>query len=151
MNSVQEPVTEYDWDTCKHPELSLPLVGERELTRYRSTFVRERANLANRVQKVLESANIKLASVASDVLGLSGRAMLNALMEGKATPSEMAELAKGRMREKHEDLNKALAGRVKPHHRFVLAELLHQIDNLDETPVRFDERSRNTVALLSKP
>jgi len=89
---------------------------------------------------VLESANIKLASVASDVLGVSGRAMLNALMEGKAAPSEMAELAKGRMREKYEDLNKALAGRVKPHHRFVLAELLHQIDNLDETLARFDEQ-----------
>jgi len=121
----------------------IPPLGQRELrelTRYRSTFVRERANLANRVQKVLESANIKLASVASDVLGVSGRAMLNALIEGKATPSEMAELAKGRMREKHENLNKALEGRVKPHHRFVLAELLRQIDYLDETIDRFDEQ-----------
>ena len=121
----------------------IPPLGQRELrelTRYRSTFVRERANLANRVQKVLESANIKLASVASDVLGVSGRAMLNALIEGKATPSEMAELAKGRMRGKHEELNQALEGRVKPHHRFVLAELLRQIDSLDETIARFDEQ-----------
>jgi len=121
----------------------IPPLGQRELrelTRYRSTFVRERANLSNRVQKVLESANIKLASVASDVLGVSGRAMLNALIAGKATPSEMAELAKGRMREKHEELNKALEGRVKPHHRFVLAELLRQIDHLDETIARFDEQ-----------
>src|SRR6266540_521696 len=85
----------------------IPPLGQRELrelTRYRSTFVRERANLANRVQKVLESANIKLASVASDVLGVSGRAMLNALIEGQASPGEMAELARGRMREKQEEL-----------------------------------------------
>jgi transposase len=119
----------------------IPPVGQRELrelTRYRSTFVRERANLVNRVQKVLESANIKLASVASDVLGVSGRAMLNALIEGKATPSEMADLAQKRLRQKTEELNKALEGRVKPHHRFVLAELLLQIDSLDETIARFD-------------
>ncbi len=121
----------------------IPPVGQRELrelTRYRSTFVRERANLANRVQKVLESANIKLASVASDVLGVSGRAMLNALIEGKATPSEMADLAQKRLRQKTEELNQALQGRVKPHHRFVLAELLRQIDSLDETIARFDEQ-----------
>jgi transposase len=112
----------------------------RELNLYLSTFVRERATLANRVQKVLESANIKLGSVASDVLGVSGRAMLNALIAGQATPSEMAELAKGRLREKREELNKALEGRVKAHHRFVLAELLCQIDNLDEAIARFDQQ-----------
>ena len=124
----------------------IPPLGQRELrelTRYRSTFVRERATLVNRVQKALESANIKLASVASDVLGVSGRAMLNALIEGKATPSEMADLAKGRMREKREELNKALEGRVKPHHRFVLTELLCQIDSLDEAIARFDEQIKD--------
>jgi len=124
----------------------VPPLGQRELrelTRYRSTFVRERATLVNRIQKALESANIKLASVASDVLGVSGRAMLNAIIEGKATPSEMAELAKGRLREKREELNKALEGRVKPHHRFVLTELLCQIDNLDEAIARFDEQIKD--------
>jgi transposase len=124
----------------------VPPLGQRELrelTRYRSTFVRERATLVNRVQKALESANIKLASVASDVMGVSGRAMLNALIEGKATPSEMADLAKGRMREKREELNKALEGRIKPHHRFVLTELLCQIDNLDEAIARFDEQIKD--------
>ena len=114
--------------------------NSRELTRYRSTFVRERATLVNRVQKVLESANIKLASVATDVTGVSGRAMLQALVEGQATPEDMADLAKGRMREKRDQLAKALEGRVKPHHRFVLTELLCQIDSLDETIVRFDEQ-----------
>jgi transposase len=111
----------------------------RELTRYRSSFVRERATLVNRVQKVLESANIKLASVATDVMGVSGRAMLEALVAGKASPEQMAELAKGRMREKREQLAKALEGRVKAHHRFVLTELLCQIDSLEETIARFDQ------------
>jgi len=121
----------------------IPPVGQRELrelTRYRSTFIRERATLVNRVQKVLESANIKLASVASDVMGVSGRAMLEAIIAGQASPIEMADLAKGRLREKREALVKALEGRVKPHHRFVLTELLCQIDSLDETLERFNEQ-----------
>lgn len=120
----------------------IPPVGQRELrelTRFRATFVRERATLVNRVQKVLESANIKLASVASDVMGVSGRAMLQALIEGQASPEQMAELAKGRLREKRDELVKALEGRVKPHHRFVLTELLCQIDSLEETVARFDQ------------
>src|SRR5512145_685 len=81
----------------------IPPVGQRELrelTRYRSSFVREQVNLVNRVHKVLESANIKLASVATDVMGVSGRAMLTALIVGQASPEQMAELAKGRMRDK---------------------------------------------------
>jgi len=121
----------------------VPPLGQRELrelTRYRSTFVKERASLVNRLQKVLESANIKLASVATDVTGVSGRAILQALLEGKSSPEEMAELAKGRMREKCELLAKALQGQVKAHHRFVLTELLCQIDGLDETIARFDEQ-----------
>jgi len=103
----------------------VPALGQRELrelTRYRSTFVKERATLVNRVHKVLESANIKLTSVATDVTGVSGRAILQALLEGKSTPEEMARLAKGRMREKREQLAKALEGRIKAHHRFVLTE-----------------------------
>jgi transposase len=121
----------------------VPPLGQRELrelTRYRSTFVKERATLVNRVHKVLESANIKLTSVATDVTGVSGRAILQALIEGKSTPEEMAGLAKGRMRQKREELAKALEGRVKAHHRFVLTELLCQVDSLDETIERFDEQ-----------
>jgi len=110
----------------------------RELTRYRTSFVRERSNLVNRVQKVLESANIKLASVAADIMGVSSRAMLEAIIAGNARPEEMAELAKGRMREKREALAKSMEGRVKAHHRFVLTELLCQIDSLEETIARFD-------------
>lgn len=120
----------------------IPPIGQRELrelTRFRATFVRERATLVNRVQKVLESANIKLASVASDVMGVSGRAMLEALIEGQASPEQMADLAKGQLRDKRQELVKALEGRVKPHHRFVLTELLCQIDSLEETIARFNQ------------
>ena len=127
----------------------IPPVGQRELrevTRYRTTFVRERATLANRVQKVLEDANIKLGNVASDVLGVSGRAMLAALIADHATPEQMADLAKGRLREKRAALIQALEGRVKAHHRFVLTELLCQIDNLDETIVRFDTQIQEMCA-----
>ena len=119
----------------------IPPLGQRELrelTRHRTNFVRERATLVNRVQKTLESANIKLASVASNVVGVSGRAMLAALLAGQTDTAQMAELAKGRLRDKRDQLSKALEGRVKPHHQFVLTELLGQIDSLDETIARFD-------------
>jgi transposase len=121
----------------------VPPLGQRELrelTRYRSTFVRTRATLVNRVHKVLESANIKLTSVASDVLGVSGRAMLEAIVAGQSNPAEMAELARGRMRDKRDLLTRALEGHVQAHHRFVLTELLAEIDNLDETIQRFNEQ-----------
>jgi transposase len=119
----------------------IPPLGQRELrelTRHRTNFVHERATLINRVQKTLESGNIKLASVATNVMGVSGRAMLAAIVEGNTNPVEMAELAKGRLREKREQLEKALEGHVKAHHRFVLTELLCQVDSLDESIARFD-------------
>ena len=148
-------INDAEWlaDLLRHGLLRasfIPPVGQREMremTRHRSNFVRERATLVNRVQKVLESANIKLASVASDVMGVSGRAMLAALIEGHASPAEMADLAKGRLREKREQLVKALEGRVKPHHRFILTELLCQIDNLEEAVSHFDEQ----IQLLCVP
>ena len=82
---------------------------------------------------MLEAANIKLASVASDVMGVSGRAMLAAIVEGNNKPEIMAELAKGTMRKKYDLLVQALEGRVRPHQRFILAQLLCQIDSIDET------------------
>lgn len=120
----------------------IPPPGQRELrdlVRYRTSFVRERATLVNRVQKVLEGANIKLASVVTDIMGASGRAMLEALVGGVASNEEMAELARGSLRGKREELAKALEGRVKDHHRFVLTELLCQIDSLEESIARFDQ------------
>lgn len=122
----------------------------RDLTRHRSTFIRERATLSNRVQKVLEGANIKLASVATDVLGVSGRAMLNALVEGQVDAVTMAALAKGRMKEKHADLEKALEGRVQATHRLILSELLTQIDSLDASIARFDAAIEEACAPFSE-
>ena len=127
----------------------IPPVAQRELrdlTRYRSTFIRERTTLVNRVQKLLEDANIKLAAVASDIMGVSGRTILAALLAGHADPQALADLAKGRLRSKRDQLAKALDGRVKPHHRFVLTELLCQIDSLDETTARFDTQSQELSA-----
>lgn len=111
----------------------------RDLVRHRANFIRERVNLGNRLQKVLEAANIKLGCVASDVMGVSGRAMLKAIVGGEANPEVIAELAIGRLRNKHEQLKQALTGRVRPHHRFILAELLCQIDGIDETIERFNQ------------
>ena len=103
----------------------------RDLTRYRTKLVQERAREVNRVQKLLEGANIKLASVATDVLGVSGRLMLAALIEGKADEKTMANMAKGRMRSKIPALEQALTGIVSEHHRFMLGEQLAHIDFLD--------------------
>jgi transposase len=86
----------------------------------------------------LESANIKLASVASDVLGKSGRAMLEALVAGSTDTQALAELSRGKLRSKREQLARALDGRMGAHHRFILSELLCQIDSLDDTIDRFD-------------
>ena len=110
----------------------------RELTRFRTTFVKERATLINRLQKALEGANIKLASVVTNIEGVSGRAMLEAIIDGQASPEAMADLAKGRLRAKRDALERALVGRVQAHHRFILQKLLCQIDSLDETIERFD-------------
>jgi transposase len=110
----------------------------RELTRHRTTFVRERASLINRLQKVLESANIKLAGVASDIMGLSARKMLAALVEGEEDVVRLAELAHGKLREKRAQLEQALSGHMRPHHRFLLSELLAQIDGIEDTIRHFD-------------
>lgn len=104
----------------------------RDLTRYRTNLVQERARVVQRVQKVLENANIKLASVATDVLGVSGRRMLEALVDGKADAATMAQLAKGRMRTKLPELQQALTGVVDDHHRFLIAQHLVHIDFLEE-------------------
>ncbi len=109
----------------------------RELTRHRASLVQERARIANRVQKVLEDANIKLGDVATNVLGVSARAMIEALLAGETDPNVLAELARGRLRDKRAQLAQALAGQLKPHHCFVLAEHLSHIDYLDEAITRF--------------
>jgi transposase len=104
----------------------------RDLTRYRTKLVQERSREVNRVQGVLERANIKLAAVATDIMGVSGRAILAALLAGRADPAAMAELAKGRMRTKMPLLEQALTGLMRDHHRRLLALPWAHIDFLDE-------------------
>jgi transposase len=104
----------------------------RELTRDRTTLVQERRREVNRVQGVLERAHITLAAVATDIMGVSGRAILAALIQGRADPAMMAELAQGRMRTKRPRLEHALTGVVREHHRQLLAMPWAPIDFLDE-------------------
>jgi transposase len=103
----------------------------RDLTRYRKSLIWERAREANRLQKLLEDANIKLSDVASDVLGASGRAMLAALCEGSNDPVALAELARGKLRAKLPALEAALQGRFSSHHALLLSHLPSHIDYLD--------------------
>jgi transposase len=102
----------------------------RDLVRYRKRFIEERAREANRVLQVLEMANIKLASVVTDVLGVSARALLQALIAATGTPEELAERAQRRMRRKRAALGEALTGRVAAHHRCRLENLLRHIETL---------------------
>lgn len=112
----------------------------RELTRYRTTVVRERVRIINRVEKLLESTNIKLSSVVTDVLGVSARAMLTELATGATDPQALAGLAKGRLRNKTRELEAALVGTISPNQRFILARQLSHIDFLDEQIEAFNEQ-----------
>lgn len=103
----------------------------RELTRYRTKLVQTRSSEINRVQKVLEDANIKLSSVATDVLGVSGHQMLEHLISGQDDPMLLAQLARGRLRSKIADLERALTGRVRETHRLLLKLHLEHIDDLN--------------------
>jgi transposase len=123
-----------------------PVRELRDLTRQRAQLVGEKVRVGNRIQKVLEDANVKLASVASEVLGQSGRAMLRALVGGEADPAKLAELALGRLREKIPALRLALAGRVTGHHRFLLGLLLDQVGYLEELIGRLEARITEALA-----
>ena len=104
----------------------------RELTRHRRNLIQERTRAANRIQQVLEGANIKLGSVASNVLGVSGRAMLASLAQGEEDPKALADLAQGKLRDKIGELEEALRGVMGPHQRFMLSRLLRHFSFLDE-------------------
>ena len=111
----------------------------RELTRYRSTLIQDRARALNRLQAVLEDANLKLAAVVSNIYGVSARAMLEALIAGQRDVEVLAELARGRLRAKRAQLQEALAGRMTAHHSFLLAEHLSFMEALDEAIARVSE------------
>lgn len=114
-----------------------PAIRElRDLTRYRVQQVRDRAQEVNRLCKVLEDAGLKLTTVMSDVMGASGRAMLTALVEGTTDPGVLADLARGKLRKKLPQLREALAGRFRPHHAFLIEQVLAKIDFLEEAVER---------------
>jgi transposase len=126
-----------------------PIRELRDLTRYRKALIQERTREAQRLQKVLEDAGIKLGTVASDVLGVSGRAMLDALVSGTHDPAVLAELAKGRLRAKLPALREALEGRFRAHHALLLGELLAHLDYLDEAVERLSNQVARVVAPFS--
>jgi transposase len=112
----------------------------RDLTRHRSQLVGEKTRAANRIQKILEDANIKLASVATDILGASGRDMLRALICGETDAEKMADLARRQLRSKIPELRPALEGKVTEHHRFMLRELLDHLEYLERRIEEFSHR-----------
>lgn len=119
----------------------------RDLTRQRAQLMGEHSRIVNRIQKVLEDANIKLGSVASDVVGASGRLMLQAIMEGETNPEKLAELAQMRLRGKIPQLQQALYGKVSEHHRWMLKLLWDQLIHSEAFLVRLDER----IEQLARP
>ena len=140
-------VKDAEWiaDLLKHGLLRGSLIPDRdqrelrELTRYRRSLIQERSREANRIQKLLEGANIKLGSVAANVLGASGRMMLGAIAEGEDDPKALADMAKGRLREKLGELEEALRGLVGDHQRFMLTGQLRHLEYLDAEIERLDE------------
>jgi transposase len=127
----------------------------RDLTRYRSTRLSERARLVNRLQKVLEDTNLKLTSVATNILGVSARAMLTALLEGESDLEVLAGLARGKLRKKREQREQALEGHVEEHHRFLLTSQLAHIDFIDEQvadcDAKIEQFIRQTSQRLAEP
>ena len=128
----------------------LPQRELRDLTRTRTSLQQDKSRVANRLQKILEDANIKLGSVASDVLGVSGREMIRALIDGKMSPEQMAELSRQRLRLKIPQLTLALTGKVNEHHRFMLRLLLDEIEHYEQQITRLDERIEAVMSPLEK-
>lgn len=115
-----------------------PIRVLRDLTRYRKSLVEQHTQQINRIHKVLETANIKLGAVASNVVGASGRRMLEAIEHGESDPEVLAELAKGRLREKLPALRLALTGRVQAHHRRLIGELMDHMEYLERAIQRVE-------------
>lgn len=123
----------------------------RELTRYRQTLVKEQATLANRIQRLLEGGNIKLSQVASDILGVSGRAMLKQLATGERDAGKLASLAKGALKRKEAELRRALNGGLTTAQRFVLAELIGRVEELDAALARVNQEIEREVGMSANP
>ena len=116
-----------------------PIQDLRDLTRYRVELRQSQSRVANRIQKLLEQANLKLGSVAANTLGVSGRHMLDAIIKGQDSPEQLAQLARGKLKNKIPQLVQALEGRVRSHHRFLLTEFLEEWDLFEQRIVRLEE------------
>ena len=123
-----------------------PIRQLRDLTRYRVDLVGERGREKNRVEKLLEDAQIKLSVVASDIFGVSGRAMMDALVAGERDPTVLAQLARSRMRVKLGDLQEAFVGRFNDHHAFLLARMLSHVDQVNADITAVEDRIGEVVA-----
>jgi transposase len=128
-----------------------PIRDLRDLTRYRKAVIHDRTRVANRLHKALEEAGIKLASVASDILGVSGRAMLAALVQGTTDPAVLADLARASLRRKLPALRQALPSRFRPHHAFVLGQLLAHLDYLEEAITTLSTEIERVMAPFAEP
>ncbi|MGI8411760.1 MAG: IS110 family transposase [Solirubrobacteraceae bacterium] len=123
-----------------------PIRELRDLTRYRKSLIYERSRAVNRLHKLLEDAGVKLSCVATDVMGVSGRAMMRALIDGHGDPDALAELAKGKLRKKLPELRKALEGRFRAHHAFLLERMLAHISELEDDIQAISGRVEEQIA-----
>jgi len=152
-------VKDAEWiaDLLRHGLLRASFIPDRpqrelrELARYRRTLIEQRSHEAQRLQKVLEGANIKLSDVASDVLGASGRAMLEAQVKGQSDPTTLAQLAKACLKKKTAQLEQALRGMIGPHQRLMLRHLLNHVDFLARQIGLLDRRWPSACARLRLP
>jgi transposase len=117
----------------------------RDLTRYRTSLVRERTREAQRLEKILEDAGIKLTVIASEILGVSSRAIIAALIAGERNPRVLADLAKGKLRGKRAELIEALTGRFSGHHAFLCQQMLTHIDHLDRQVTTLDKQVEQAI------
>jgi transposase len=127
-----------------------PIQELRDLTRTRRQLVHEVARHVLRIQKTLEDANLKLTQVMSDIIGVSGRAILNALVAGETDPDRLADLTRGRLKAPRHDLLDALHGRVTDHHRFMIKLHLTQIDALEAAVAAIEARIGDALGPLSR-
>ena len=125
-----------------------PIRQLRDLTRQRVQLVRQKVQVGNRIHKTLEDANIKLGSVASDVLGVSGRVMIRAIIDGESDPIKLADMARQRLRKKIPQLQEALSGEIENHHRFLLGMLMSQVDFLEKQIEKLNQRIEEVLPLL---
>lgn len=126
-----------------------PIRELRALTRSRTTLEQQRTDVVNRLHKVLEDASVKLGTVVTDITGVSGRAILQALIAGQTDPAQLAELARGRLRNKRASLRHAVTGHVTDHHRFLLHRLMNELRFLEEEIAAFDTRIREVTVPLA--